>query len=79
MWIYLSNQYKNQHEEKSIQMINSSNKTFTNDLIFNTMLDIMNVDIGRLAEPDNMILNTKYNDDFSRFKTSYGRRPLSDE
>ena len=69
-----SNKYL--HKRKNIPLKAVSQYYFTNDLIFNAMVDVMNIDLGMLKEEENSIFNSKYNNDFTRFRTTYGKRPI---
>jgi len=60
--------------------LKSRQKTmFTNDLIFNTMLSVMNIKIDNIYEPENDFAGVGYNGDTSRFKTVYGERSISED
>lgn len=77
--VYLSNSFKNNQQEKYTKIKKSVNKYFTNDLIFNTMFGLMNVKLDGVEEKYNIIWSDEYNNDKERFRTSYGKRKISDE
>jgi len=73
---------KSYTEENSdiFNRLKSRQKTmFTNDLIFNTMLSVMNIKIDNIYEPENDFAGDSYNGDTSRFKTVYGKRSISED
>lgn len=77
--VYLSNSFKNNQQEKYTKIKESANRYFTNDLIFNTMFGLMNVKLDGVEEKYNIIWSDEYNNDKERFRTSYGKRKISDE
>ena len=58
---------------------NVSDKYFTNDLIFDVMLDLMSIEAGEYVDEKNIIFSKKYDSTAQRFKTSYGKREISEE
>ena len=52
---------------------------FTNDLIFNTVLGIMNVQYKDMYEPQNDITKSSYDNNIDRFTTLYGKRKIKDK
>ena len=55
---------------------NAQHKPFTNDLIFNTMLGIMNIKIRNVYESNNDFTDTAYDDNKNRFLTLHGKSKL---
>lgn len=76
MYMYFSDKYLKENPEKFTTLKNSQQKYITNDLIFNTMLGIMNIKLEEFYEPQNDITNETYNNDVQRFKTLYGKKSL---
>ena len=56
-----------------------SSDYFTNDLIFNTVLGIMNVQCKEVYEPQNDITKSSYDSNIDRFTTLYGKRKIKDK
>ena len=77
--IYLSDSFKDDQQENYTKIKKSSDKYFTNDLIFDTMLGLMNIELGKVDEKHNIIWSDKYDNNKERFRTSYGKRKISDE
>lgn len=73
MFFIMSNSYINKHKDKYNILLKRKESYFTNDLIFNTMLDIMDIHSNEIDEPDDIISKSTYNEDPGRFKTLYGR------
>lgn len=79
MMIYMSPAFIDQNTSTYNAIEKSSERYFTNDLIFDTMMGLMNIDAGKYVEEENIICNEKYDNRRIRFKTSYGKRDISDE
>lgn len=77
MMIYMSPKYMEQNTDKSRAIVNSSEKYFTNDLLFDTMVNLLNIDAGKYVDKRNVIFDDEYDNDADRFKTSYGKREIS--
>lgn len=58
---------------------NHQNTYFTNDLIFNTMLGIMHIQVPSLYEPQNDITTNTYDGSPERFMTLYGKKKIIDK
>lgn len=78
VYMYFSEEYLKENPEKFNTLKNSQQKYFTNDLIFNAVLGIMNINLENLYEPQNDVTNKIYDDDRQRFKTLYGKKFLSE-
>ncbi len=74
-----SDSYIKDKNEKYSLLKERQNDYFTNDLIFNSILGLMNVNIGSLEEPSNSIFSTSYDNNYDRFRTIYGKRKLPEE
>lgn len=78
MYMYFSNKYIKEYPQEFINLKEHRDATFTNDLITNTMLSIMQLQVKNYYEPENDLGNTQYNGDFQRFRTLHGKVPLTD-
>lgn len=78
VYMYFSEEYLKENPEKFNTLKNSQQKYFTNDLIFNAVLGIMNINLENLYEPQNDVTNKIYDDNRQRFKTLYGKKFLSE-
>ena len=56
----------------------NSNSVFTNDLIFNAVIGIMNIKYSDVYESENDITSKEYDSRKSRFRTLYGRKSILD-
>lgn len=52
---------------------------WTNDLLFNMMINILGIECDEIIEPENDLGSDKYNSDINRFKTGYGKRNIKDD
>lgn len=75
-FIVVSDKYIQTHREKLNVLRKHTDSFFTNDLIFNTMLSIMDMTIPQYSEPENDIFNNSYNDNPERFMTLCGREKI---
>ena len=76
MYMYFADSYVNEFADKFAKLDKAKNVTFTNDLIFNTVLSIMDVQVERIYEVHNDILSDEYDEDARRFKTLYGKKQI---
>lgn len=51
---------------------------FTNDLLFNTVLSVMNIRLEGLYEAENDLASPSYNADPARFRTLYGKKRVGE-
>ena len=79
MVICMSSKYMENEADKYNVIKNVSDKYFTNDLIFDVMLDLMSIEAGEYVDEKNIIFGEKYDNSAQRFKTSYGKREISEE
>lgn len=79
MVICMSSKYMENEADKYNVIKNVSDKYFTNDLIFDVMLDLMSIEAGKYVDEKNIIFSEKYDNSVQRFKTSYGKREISEE
>ena len=74
MYMYFSDTYIKDNPEIVKKIQESKNKYITNDLIFNTVLGVMNIKLNDIYEPQNDITNIEYDSELNRFKTLYGEK-----
>lgn len=74
MYMYFSDTYIKDNHDIVETLQNSKNKYITNDLIFNTVLGVMNIQLNDIYEPQNDITNIEYDSEKNRFKTLYGEK-----
>lgn len=79
LYMVFSKDFMREEQNLIANLRNSSDKIFTNDLVFNLLLGIMRIKIPSLYEPENDITNTTYNFDVQRFKTLYGKKMIKDD
>lgn len=79
LYMYFSPSYMEENPDKIHMLREAQNYYFTNDLIFNTMLGVMDIRERRLYEPANDLTNPAYDNDRNRFLTMYGKRHISDD
>lgn len=79
MYMIFSQDYMNKHPAIYQTLRNHRDTYFTNDLIFNTTMSIMGIQIPEFYEPENDITSTAYNDRPERFLTMYGTKRIVDD
>lgn len=79
MYMYFSDSYRDENPEKFNCLESAKGFIFTNDLIFNTMLSIMDVRIDSVYEEQNDIISDKYDATAQRFRTLYGKKKIVSE
>lgn len=78
MTIYLSNDFiKNREAEYQI-LKNNINEYYTNDLIFELMMGLMEIESNDIYNEVNNIMSSSYDKSVERFYTSYGKRRIMD-
>lgn len=78
-YMYFSAAYQQKHPRKMESLRAAQNDCFTNDLIFNVMLGIMDIQNSALYEPKNDLTSPKYDSDWNRFMTMYGKRKIKED
>lgn len=78
MFICLSGEYVMENPGKAKRLETARGLCFTNDLVFNLMLSLMGIECPDIYEKQNDLLNSAYNDDYKRFRTSHGERKIED-
>ena len=76
MYMYFSDTYVDDFSDKVTNLNKAKYNTFTNDLIFNMVLSIMDVQVEKGYEANNDITSDKYDKTTSRFKTLYGKKQI---
>lgn len=79
MYVIFSQDYMNKHPAIYQALKNHRDAYFTNDLIFNTTISIMGIQIPEIYEPENDITSTTYDDRPERFLTMYGTKRIVDD
>ena len=75
-YICLSGNFIKKYPEKLGNLKKAQNSYFTNDLIFNTMLSLMNIENKDIYEEENDIASSDYNANPNRFKTLFGKKEV---
>ena len=76
MYMYFADSYIDEFADKVANLNEAKSETFTNDLIFNTVLSIMDVRVEKVYEASNDITSNDYDFDNKRFKTLYGKKQI---
>ncbi len=79
MYMYFSPAYIKENEKTFRTLRAAQTHYFTNDLIFNTMLGIMDIRNAAFYEAENDLTAAEYNADVKRFKTLYGKRSILED
>ena len=79
MYMYFSPAYIKENEKTFRTLRAARTHCFTNDLVFNTMLGIMDIRNDAFYEAENNLASTSYNADVNRFKTLYGKRSIAED
>ena len=76
MYMYFDKSYVREFEEKVYKLNDSRSTVFTNDLVFNTILSIMDIQVDSVYEAHNDIVSDEYDANVQRFKTLYGKKQI---
>ena len=76
MYMFFSPNYIAEHETTFNNLKFHQASVFTNDLIFNTILGVMNIKFPPTYEEKNDFTSNKYDDTPTRFKTLYGAKVI---
>ncbi len=79
MYMYFSPAYISANEKTFRVLQAAQTQYFTNDLIFNTMLGIMDIRNEAFYEAENDLASPAYNGDVNRLKTLYGKRSIAED
>ena len=75
-YMAFSDAYMQSYPETLTALRSHQNDIFTNDLLFNTMLGLMHIQLEGLYEPENDITSDTYDPTPSRFRTLFGKKEL---
>ena len=79
MYMFFSPEYVKANE-KTVQVLRAARtQYFTNDLIFGTMLGIMDIRDAAFYEAENDLSSPAYNGDVNRLKTLFGKRSIAED
>lgn len=78
LYMIFSADYKQEHSDRYQNLLQSVDKTFTNDLIYDTMLGIMGIHYQDRDEVQNDLTSPYYDSNIDRFKTLYGKINIKD-
>ena len=76
LYMYFSEDYQQKQPRKIAFLRAAQSYCFTNDLIFNVMLGIMDIQSNSLYEPKNDFTSPRYDSDPNRFMTMHGKRKI---
>lgn len=79
MYMIFSQEYINNHAHTFDVLKAHKANYFTNDLIFNALMGIMDIRIPEFYEPENDITSAKYDSRPERFLTMYGSKKIIDD
>ena len=79
LYMYFSPAYIKENEKTFQTLRAARTHCFTNDLVFNTMLGIMDIRNEAFYEAENDLASPSYNGDVNRFKTLYGKRSITED
>lgn len=77
LYMTFSNEYMKDHPDKVTALQNHKNHIFTNDLIFNLMIGIMEIKIPKYDEPANDLTSPEYDNNPERFRTLFGEKKIA--
>lgn len=78
MYIYMTDSYIKNNIDVYSNLYKNKDCYFTNDLLFNLILGILNIKLHNFYEQQNDITNKYYDNNIKRFKTLYGKKRLQD-
>lgn len=79
LYIYLSDSYIQNNSAKYKSLEKQKNKLFTNDLLFNLMLGVLDINLNNIYEPNNDPTADTFDNNKERFKTLYGKKYICEE
>lgn len=79
LFIVVSDSFKNEQLDKFNRLKKNSNSVFTNDLIYNLVLSIMNIETKDGYERENDVASEDYNSNENRFTTYYGQKRITED
>ncbi|MGN1398510.1 MAG: phosphoethanolamine transferase [Erysipelotrichaceae bacterium] len=78
LFVYVSDEYKQLYPEAVAVYKNNKNKFFTNDLLFETMADLLQVKSASI-DVENSLLNSKFKYTADTLTTNLGKNKLSED
>lgn len=78
-YMCFSESYMQENQDKIARLKIAQDKYFTNDLIFNTLLSLMNIKINGMYEAENDISSQQYDSNPERFRTLYGKKRIGEQ
>ena len=78
-YIATSEEYRASHEETVKALSAHKSAVFTNDLIFNTLMGLMDIRDYPSYEPENDFTRPTYDDNISRFRTLFGKKKITED
>lgn len=79
LYMYFSPAFQSESTGVFQALREAQTQYFTNDLIFNTMLGIMDIRNEAFYEAENNLASPAYNGDVNRLKTLYGKRSIAED
>ena len=79
LYMAFSDEYMKNSPDKMIALQNHKNHIFTNDLIFNLMLGLMEIKLSGYDEPSNDLTRPDYDNNPSRFRTLFGEKVITEK
>ncbi len=78
-YIATSEEYRTTHQETVANLARHKDTVFTNDLVFNTVMGLMDVKDYPQYEPQNDFAKETYDDNTARFRTLFGKKKITDD
>ena len=78
-YIATSEEYRASHEETWKTLSAHKSAVFTNDLIFNTLMGLMDIRDYPSYEPENDFTRPTYDDNISRFRTLFCKKKITED
>ncbi len=78
-YIAASEEYQSAHSETLRALASHQDAVFTNDLVFNTLLGLMDIRDYPSYEPQNDFTKDTYDDTVSRFRTLFGKKKITED
>lgn len=78
-YMCFSESYMQENQDKIARLKIAQDKYFTNDLIFNMILSLMDIKIEGIYEPKNDIASPQYDFNPERFRTLYGKKRIGEK
>lgn len=79
LYMYLSDSYIQDNPKKYSRLQQQEDNVFTNDLLFNMLLGLMDIQLRDIYEPTNDITTTSFDNNLERFTTLYGKKHITED